>query len=217
MHHTSLPRLPFAHARSLLCVSLCLLTGVAATAAPLQQVTLANGRLIELEDDFTWHYVVLAPSNSPTSNAVVTARSAATTGAAATPQATPTQNTPALNQQALQDPSLLAETAAQGVKIRYLDSAQDGTTIQPRFDVSNQAVGSVVRVTGQITVYDAQGRQLLTTETRFWQAEYRLPDTYLRQGQTRQFQVPAITLPQALPAGVHPLIRMTITDVERRS
>jgi len=195
MHHTSLPRLPFAHARSLLCVSLCLLTGVAATAAPLQQVTLANGRLIELEDDFTWHYVVLAPSNSPTSNAVVTARSAATT-------------------QVLADPALLHTAAASGVKVHLLQQVREGDQLGLTVEVTNLASGSVVRVQGRLTLYSVQGAQLSQQETPFWQAEYRLPESYLRQDQTRTFHTIWLPWPSQEPM---PLVRLEILGAERRS
>lgn len=214
-------RLRAAWSQPLLLSSLLLLTAGPALAAPLQQVTLPNGRLVELEDDFTWHYVVLKPTSAATPAVNVAKPSTPVAAGADATNMTATTPTPAaapaLNQQALQDPALLAETAAQGVKIRYLDSTLEGNTLQPKFEVSNQADGSVVRITGQITLYDANGQQILSTETRFWQAEYRLPDTYLRQGQTRQYQAPAITLPQTLPNGARPLVRMTIVAVERRS
>lgn len=50
------------------------------------------------------------------------------------------------------------------------------------FMVSNTGTRNVVGVRGMVTLFSAEGVQLSRQEARFWVAENRLPETYLRKG-----------------------------------
>ena len=164
-------------------------------AAPLQQTHLADGRLIQIEDDFTWHYVLEASAAKPTQ-----------------PQSQ--SDVTQLGDQVLADPGLLHTDAASGVKVHLLKQVRDGDQLGMTVEVTNLAAGSVVRVQGRITLYSAQGVQLSQQESPFWQAEYRLPESYLRQDQTRTFRTIWLPWPSQEPM---PLVRLEILGAERRS
>lgn len=173
----------------------CSLVSALVHAAPLTRTHLADGRLIQLDDDYTWHYVLEDPAANP---------------AVATNETGVSQ----LGSQVLADPNLLNTVAASGVKVQLIKQQRKGDQLGLTLYVSNLAPGSVVRVHGRITLYSAQGLRLSQQESPFWQAEYRLPESYLRQGQTRPFRTLWLPLP---PHEDAPLIRLEIVDVERRS
>ena len=164
-------------------------------AAPLQQTHLADGSLIQIEDDFTWHYVLEASAAKPTQ-----------------PQSQ--SDVTQLGDQVLADPGLLHTDAASGVKVHLLKQVRDGDQLGMTVEVTNLVAGSVVRVQGRITLYSAQGVQLSQQESPFWQAEYRLPESYLRQDQTRTFRTIWLPWPSQEPM---PLVRLEILGAERRS
>ena len=164
-------------------------------AAPLAQTPLPDGRLIQIEDDFTWHYVLEASAAKPTQ-----------------PQSR--GDVTQLGTQVLADPALLHTAAASGVKVHLLKQVRDDDQLGLTLEVSNLAAGSVVGVQGRITLYSAQGVQLSQQESPFWQAEYRLPESYLRQDQRRTFRTIWLTWPRQEPM---PLVRLEILGAERRS
>jgi hypothetical protein len=166
-------------------------------AAVLMETRLQDGRQIQIQDDFTWSYVLTE------TQAKVTA-----------PSASVAVDTPALSAQAIQDPALLGTIAGDGVKLELSQQQRLDDQLGLDVKVSNLATGSVVKVSGYISLYSPQGKLLARHEATFWQAEYRLPETYLRSQQTRAFHT--IWLPQ--PQGVRsPLVRLEISTVERRS
>ena len=173
----------------------CSLISALLHAAPLTRTHLADGRLIQLDDDYTWHYVLDEPATNPT---------------------TPHNETEVsqLGSQVLADPELLHTVAASGVKVQLIKQQRKGNQLGLMLNISNLAAGSVVQVRGRITLYSAQGLRLSQQESPFWQAEYRLPESYLRQDQTRPFRTLWLPLP---PHEDAPLIRLEIVDVERRS
>ncbi len=173
----------------------CSLFSALVHAAPLSRIHLADGRLIQLDDDYTWHYVLEEPGVNPTvqSNATEVTQ---------------------LGSQILADPELLHTVAAFGVKVQLVKQQRKDDQLGLTLIVSNLAAGSVVQVRGRITFYSAQGLRLSQQEAPFWQAEYRLPESYLRQDQTRPFRTLWLPLPSHADA---PLIRLEIVDVERRS
>ena len=173
----------------------CSLVSALVHAAPLTRTHLADGRLIQLDDDYTWHYVRDDLAANPAVAANETGMSQ-------------------LGSQVLADPNLLHTVAASGVKVQLIKQQRKGDQLGLTLYVSNLAPGSVVRVHGRITLYSAQGLRLSQQESPFWQAEYRLPESYLRQDQTRPFRTLWLPLP---PHEDAPLIRLEIVDVERRS
>jgi hypothetical protein len=178
---------------SRLLVALCL-SPLLAQAAPLTQVTLPDGRQVQLNDDFTWEYLLIKP----------TASGEVVTGAVAVP---------VLTEQAMTNPDLLAQAVKDGISVK-LDKIEGSDPLSLQFLVSNTGSRSVVRVRGSVTLFSEQGAQLAKQEARFWVGENRLPESYLRKGQQR----PSLVLEMPRPAGLtgKPLVRVEIEEVEFR-
>ncbi|MFA7260488.1 MAG: DUF3157 family protein [Aeromonas bestiarum] len=178
---------------SRLLVALCL-SPLLAQAAPLTQVTLPDGRQVQLNDDFTWEYLLIKP----------TASGEVATGAVAVP---------VLTEQAMTNPDLLAQAVKDGISVK-LDKIEGSDPLSLQFLVSNTGSRSVVRVRGSVTLFSEQGAQLVKQEARFWVGENRLPESYLRKGQQR----PSLVLEMPRPAGLtgKPLVRVEIEEVEFR-
>lgn len=178
---------------SRLLVALCL-SPLLAQAAPLTQVTLPDGRQVQLNDDFTWEYLLIKP----------TASGEVVTGAVAVP---------VLTEQAMTNPDLLAQAVKDGISVK-LDKIEGSDPLSLQFLVSNTGSRSVVRVRGSVTLFSEQGAQLVKQEARFWVGENRLPESYLRKGQQR----PSLVLEMPRPAGLtgNPLVRVEIEEVEFR-
>ena len=178
---------------SRLLVALCL-SPLLAQAAPMTQVTLPDGRQVQLNDDFTWEYLLIKP----------TASGERATGAVAVP---------VLTEQAMTNPDLLAQAVKDGISVK-LDKIEGSDPLSLQFLVSNTGSRSVVRVRGSVTLFSEQGAQLVKQEARFWVGENRLPESYLRKGQQR----PSLVLEMPRPAGLtgKPLVRVEIEEVEFR-
>lgn len=178
---------------SRLLVALCL-SPLLAQAVPLTQVTLPDGRQVQLNDDFTWEYLLIKP----------TASGEVVTGAVAVP---------VLTEQAMTNPDLLAQAVKDGISVK-LDKIEGSDPLSLQFMVSNTGSRSVVRVRGSVTLFSEQGAQLVKQEARFWVGENRLPESYLRKGQQR----PSLVLEMPRPAGLtgKPLVRVEIEEVEFR-
>ena len=186
---------------SRLLVALCL-TPVLAQAAPLSQVTLPDGRQVQLNDDFTWEYLVVKPAE-PVQSVTAEENAGAVVAVAA----------PVLTDQAKANPELLAQMARDGVVVK-LDKIEGSDPLALTFMVSNTGSRNVVGVRGMVTLFSADGVQLSRQEARFWVGENRLPESYLRKGQQR----PSMVLEVPRPAGLtgKPLVRVEIEEVEFR-
>lgn len=178
---------------SRLLVALCL-SPLLVQAAPLTQVTMPDGRQVQLNDDFTWEYLLLKPA----------ADGSAVQGTVAVP---------VLTEQAMSNPELLAQAVKDGIGVK-LAKVEGSDPLQLQFMVSNTGTRNVVRVRGSVTLFSEQGAQLVKQEARFWVGENRLPESYLRKGQQR----PSMVLEVPRPAGLtgEPLVRVEIEEVEFR-
>ena len=181
---------------------LSFLTSSISHAVVLSETKLPDGRQIQIHDDFTWSYVLTEVSAK-------SAPVAQSSGATSTP--TPSA---VLTPQAIADPAMLGTIAADGVKLTLQSTQKNDDQLGLNIQVSNLATGSVVKILGLVSFYSQQGQLLAQHEVSFWQAEYRLPDTYLRTQQTRPFRTLWLPMPDGNQA---PLIRLEITSVERRS
>ncbi|WP_421350977.1 DUF3157 family protein [Aeromonas veronii] len=183
---------------SRLLIALCL-SPVLAQAAPLSQVTLPDGRQVQLNDDFTWEYLVVKPAE-PVQGVAADGKAGPVVVVAA----------PVLTDQAKANPELLAQMARDGVVVK-LDKIEGSDPLVLTFMVSNTGTRNVVGVRGMVTLFSADGVQLSRQEARFWVAENRLPETYLRKGQAR----PSLALEIPRPAGLtgQPLVRVEIDEV----
>lgn len=178
------------------------LSPLLAQAAPLTQVTLPDGRQIQLNDDYTWEYLLVKP-------AAPAALTTGTEGAAAAA----TVAAPVLTEQALSNPELLSQATRDGISVK-LELVEGADPLQLHFKLSNSGTRNVVRVNGRVTLFNEQGTQLGTQEIRFWAGENRLPESYLRKGEER----PSRAIEVARPAGLSgkPLVRVQIDEVEFR-
>ena len=181
---------------------LSLLTSSISHAAVLSETKLPDGRQIQIHDDFTWSYVL---TEVPAKSAPVAQNPVAVSTAAPSAVLTP---------QAIADPAMLGTIAADGVKLILQNTQQDDDQLGLNIQVSNLATGSVVKILGRVSFYSQQGQLLAQHEVSFWQAEYRLPDTYLRTQQTRPFRTLWLPVPDNNKT---PLVRLEIISVERRS
>lgn len=182
-------------------IALCLFP-VLAQAAPLSQITLPDGRQVQLNDDFTWEYLVVKPAEPVQGVAAEVNAGAVVTVAA-----------PVLTDQAKANPALLSQMARDGVVVK-LDKIEGADPLTLTFMVSNTGHRNVVGVRGWVTLFSTDGVQLSRQEARFWVAENRLPDTYLRKGQER----PSLAVAIPRPAGLAdmPLVRVEIEEVTFR-
>ncbi|ALP39890.1 DUF3157 family protein [Aeromonas schubertii] len=178
-------------------LSTLLLVPALTVAAPLTQVTLPDGTQIQLNDDHTWEYLVVKPAEPS-----VTAT--ATSGA---PVAT------VLTEQAKARPELLSQATKEGIAVA-LSGVEGDETLTLHFEAHNQGSRNAILVTGWVTLFDQDGRQLVREPARFWVAETRMPETYLRKGEQRA----ARDLELARPAGLtgKPLVRVELDEIAFR-
>ncbi|MGY3859665.1 DUF3157 family protein [Aeromonas intestinalis] len=186
---------------SRLLITLCL-SPLLVQAAPLTQVTLPDGRQIQLNDDFTWEYLLVKPA----------APAELATGAKGTVAAT-TVAAPVLTEQALANPELLSQATRDGITAK-LELVEGADPLLLHFQLSNTGTRNVVRVNGSVTLFSEQGVQLGSQPVRLWAGENRLPESYLRKGEQR----PSRAIEVARPAGLSgkPRVRVQIDEVEFR-
>jgi hypothetical protein len=190
--------------------ALFLLLAPAAMAANVAVITLENGANIRLKDDFTWEYIITETVTQPVqaakadiakqANVVTqpTIASAASIAAVTTPVAAPTvamPTAPAMNTQvsttrltaaALAQPELLGSTAKDGIKIALADTKWKGDKLGLVFDFDSTSNEHVTVVEVEVSFYNDNGALLKTEKLEAWEAIFRMPETYLRNGQHRQ-------------------------------
>ncbi|SIQ87004.1 Protein of unknown function [Aeromonas sp. RU39B] len=181
-----------------------LLAPTLALAAPLTQVTLPDGTQIQLNDDHTWDYLVVKPAEV----APVAVKAGATASAP-----TAVVAAPVLTEQAKAHPELLSQATRDGIRIELV-SVSDADPLTLEFKATNQGSKNAILVSGFVTLFAEDGRQLVREPARFWVAETRMPETYLRKGEARAART--IELPR--PAGLQgkPLVRVEIDEVNFR-
>lgn len=159
-----------------------------AFATPLsyasEVVTLKDGRKVLLNDNFTWQYVQAKtqPSMQAEQKSVQIA---------AIPVIQPHQ-IGTLASIDSNKPTLQLEKSGVDVLLGALQYQSGQLTIPT--SITNQSSESVILVTLNVTVADAQGKVLKTQTVNVWESIKRLADTYLRpqtqkQGRTISFDV----------------------------
>ncbi|WP_166371571.1 DUF3157 family protein [Psychromonas sp. SA13A] len=154
------------------------------SAASIGTVTLDNGAIISFHDDYTWEYVAISDdaadqvsktisSNNINSNVV----------------------SPANSEQALKNRSsllrsgLLNTSVKNDVKVTYSDSIWRDQSLGLKFILSSDNTDGVVIVKVAISFYDDKTNKITEQTVNVWQASYRLPETYLRKGDTRNSRI----------------------------
>lgn len=134
------------------------------SATELTRVVLEDGTEVVLNDDFTWQYVLLSQPD---------------TGVESTPK------TPKLTAAAMANTALMTTNVTQGVRVTFNSAHWDDAELGLDFDVENTSQLTVLKVTIATTFFDDSGNKITTSEFNVWQAQNRLPETYLRKGQQR--------------------------------
>ncbi|MDF2155099.1 DUF3157 family protein [Vibrio sp. CAU 1672] len=157
-------------------------------------VTLADGRQVKLNDDFTWEYLVNAAAeksvNTSENQAPELVAAPLITAIPLVNKLTGTTIVVNANKPAMQ----LSDS---GVDIligpaRY----QQGELLLPT-SVTNQSSQSVILVTLEVQVLDMSGKELATETVNVWQSIKRLADTYLRPQQAEQGNSIKLALPES--------------------
>ena len=177
------------------CIALFSLS-IPAYADEVARVTLENGATVKLNDDFTWEYVILESQAKADTATPVTLPAAAAAVAVTenmTPAVTPTApiaNTEALTSSAIAQSALLKSTAKSGVKVSFLDSQwDDDGRLGLTFELSSNSSEHYVMIELEVSLFADSGALIKRETVKVWQAVFRMPDTYLRKGQTRESRV----------------------------
>ncbi|MCK8069065.1 DUF3157 family protein [Cobetia sp. 1CM21F] len=207
-----------------------------ADSLPISQpvtVTLDSGVKILLKPDHSWEYqldevqaasppatrpsVETGAGNAlvPTSTAVPVTAAVAPAGDSASPSASASNIAPdsasRLNSSALANPRLLSEGHRDGLVARLSSVSEEDDEALLQFSLDNTAGQSVIGVQARLRLYADDGHLLATREVPLWVGEYRLPQTYLRPGQTRDSREVRVSLPEG--EWSRQLVRVEVTEV----
>ncbi|WP_299803056.1 DUF3157 family protein [uncultured Shewanella sp.] len=180
-----------------------LLFSIPAFAEEVARVTLENGATVKLNDDFTWEYVILESQTKPDTAVPVTLPATVGTVAAVDSQASavtqaPTTAVPTtlpattetLTSSAIAQSALLKSTAKGGVKVSFLDSQwDDDGRLGITFELNSNSPEHYVMIELEVSLFADSGALIKKETVKVWQAVFRMPDTYLRKGQTRESRV----------------------------
>ncbi|MDR8525772.1 DUF3157 family protein [Shewanella fidelis] len=174
-----------------------LVLSVPAFADEVARITLDNGAKVKLNDDFTWEYIILESQSQPDTAVPVTlpatVGTAASTSAAATEVITPAVSaatTETLTSSAIAQSALLKSTAKSGVKVSFANSQwDDDGRLGLTFELSSNSPEHYVMIELEISLFADSGALIKKEDIKVWQAIFRMPDTYLRKGQTRDSRV----------------------------
>lgn len=175
------------------CIALFSLSAPA-YADEVARVTLENGATVKLNDDFTWEYIILESQAKPDTGVPVTLpATVAAVSENAAPSVTPTTpitNTEALTSSAIAQSALLKSTAKSGVKVSFLDSQwDDDGRLGLTFELSSNSSEHYVMIELEVSLFADSGALIKKETVKVWQAVFRMPDSYLRKGQTRESRV----------------------------
>ncbi|WP_108944974.1 DUF3157 family protein [Shewanella halifaxensis] len=174
-----------------------LVLSVPAFADEVARITLDNGAKVKLNDDFTWEYIILESQSQPDTAVPVTlpatVGTAASTSAAATEVITPAVSaatTETLTSSAIAQSALLKSTAKSGVKVSFANSQwDDDGRLGLTFELSSNSPEHYVMIELEVSLFADSGALIKKEDIKVWQAIFRMPDTYLRKGQTRDSRV----------------------------
>jgi len=154
------------------------------SAASIGTVTLDNGATVQLNDDHTWEYI--AVNTEPTAkadNTIAPAVIASTTVIPASTEQT------AKDKSSLVRSGLLNTAVKSDVKVTFSEATWREQSLGLKFALSSNNSEGVVIVKVAATFYDDEAKQISEKTFNVWQASYRLPNTYLRKGETRDSRI----------------------------
>ncbi|MBR9729172.1 DUF3157 family protein [Shewanella intestini] len=191
-----------------------LLLAMPTFANELTRITLDNGAVVQLNDDFTWEYVILtsqrpdtqkatieqtssATAANTTSNTTASTFTQATSGSISNPVIPATElastpnidQVPTLTQAAITQAALLKSTAKGDVKISYIKHQWDDDRLGLTFELSSNSPEHYVMIALEISLFADDGHLLKQQTVKVWKAIFRMPETYLRKGETRSSNI----------------------------
>jgi hypothetical protein len=161
-------------------------------------VTLADGREVKLNDDFTWEYVVKNTASkamtASTAKAVTTSNEIAAEPAIATiPVVTKTVGTTLVVN--AKKPTMQLSDSGVDILIGSA-SYENGELILPT-SITNQSSQSVIQVEVEVQVLDMSGKALAKENVIIWQSIKRMADTYLRPQKAEQGKLIKLAVPKS--------------------
>ena len=147
-----------------------------------QVITLDDGRKVQLEDDFTWHYLTnKKPKND---------------------QKAPLEVIPVIKKQvgttvSIADKKPIMQLSNSGVDV-LLGSAsyQDGELTIPT-SITNQSSHSIILIEVDVVVSDMSGKPIASETFDIWTSIKRMADTYLRPAQAVEGKVIRLAVDEA--------------------
>lgn len=157
------------------------------SAANIGTVTLDNGVTILLHDDYTWEYVAIgtdAADEADEENKTISSNKINSNAVS------PANSDQALkNRSSLLRSGLLNTSVKNDVKVTYSDAIWRDQSLGVKFKLSSDNTDGVVIVKVAISFYDDKTNKITEQTVNVWQASYRLPNTYLRKGETRDSRI----------------------------
>ncbi len=146
----------------------CLLASTMVYAA--QTVTLADGRQVQLNDDFTWQYIVEAATDTPSIPVKTVAA------------------IPVINRQVgsviqLGSPKPVMQLSDSGVDVLLGAAQYQSDQLVIETSLTNQSTQSVVLVEVEVELLNLSGEVISEQTFSVWTSIKRLADTYLRPQQ----------------------------------
>ncbi|WP_409439943.1 DUF3157 family protein [Psychromonas sp. GE-S-Ul-11] len=154
------------------------------SAASIGTVTLDNGATVQLNDDHTWEYIAVNTEiTTKADNTIIPVVIASTTVIPANTEQT------AKDKSSLVRSGLLNTAVKSDVKVTFTEATWRERSLGLKFALSSNNAEGVVIVKVAATFYDDQAKQISEQTFNVWQASYRLPNTYLRKGETRDSRI----------------------------
>ena len=161
-------------------------------------VTLADGRSVKLNDDFTWEYVVentapKATAASATKTVTAEAEAVAVPVIATIPVVSKTVGT-TVTVNAKKPTMQLSDS---GVDILIGSASYQGGELVFPTSITNQSSQSVIQIEVEVEAFDMSGEALAKEKVIVWQSIKRMADTYLRPQQAEQGKTIKLAVPQS--------------------
>lgn len=154
------------------------------SAYAAEVVTLADGREVKLNDDFTWEYVMT--SSAPKEAVAQTTTSAVETVAAPAIATIPVVAKTVGTTVVVNAKKPTMQLSDSGVDVLIGSASYEGGELVLPTSITNQSSQSVIQVEVEVQVFDMSGKQLAKEKVTVWQSIKRMADTYLRPQQAEQ-------------------------------
>lgn len=161
-------------------------------------VTLADGRNVKLNDDFTWEYVVKKTAPKATAASATKAVTAATESVAVPVIATiPVVSKTVGTTVTVNAKKPTMQLSDSGVDILIGSASYEGGELVFPTSITNQSSQSVIQIEVEVQVFDMSGEALAKEKVTVWQSIKRMADTYLRPQQAEQGKTIKLAVPQS--------------------